>query len=276
MRNTKRHENRGWAAVRIAGVCLAALLLCRGPAAGSELGDLLERTGNQVEFFWREFPAVACTETIEQWKYDEKERVVNERKSVNDYITFLQLAGNDLKVEESRVPKSVVEPRKKKRPQHRSLLVTDGFSILILIFHPRFQNRFEFTMGPETEMDGRTYQCIDFKQLEGSAPLSILRLKNRDLPIEWRGRAWIDPASGRVVRIRTDLGASLADVGLEQLTSDVSYSEVTFVEAAQTMWLPEAAQVEARTAHQHWRNLHQFTDYRKFSVNTDYRIGEGQ
>jgi hypothetical protein len=84
--------------------------------------------------------------------------------------------------------------------------------------------------------------------------------------------AWIDPASGDIVRITTGLIAPIEEVGLRRIDSDVRYAPVRFREMKDPQWLPSVATVDAETARQHWRNIHQFSGYRLFSVETDSRV----
>src|SRR5690242_890056 len=101
------------------------------PAASLPLDGLLERTGKRVEEFWDQFSAVACTETVLQTKLGASGKVLVQRTSTFDYLVILQLAGDELTVDESRLLQG--QPRK---ASDRPLLSTAGFSTLVLIFHP--------------------------------------------------------------------------------------------------------------------------------------------
>jgi hypothetical protein len=99
----------------------------------------------------------------------------------------------------------------------------------------------------------------------------VLQLRSREYPIEWQGTAWIESSTGRITRIQAGLKEPLEDVGLKILESEVRYSPVSLSGAKELPWMPMTAQIEADTKHQHWRNLHQFTAYKQFSVTTDSR-----
>jgi hypothetical protein len=228
------------------------------------LDGLLERTGKRVEEFWEQFSAVSCMETVQQTKLGASGKVLVQRTAVFDYLIMLQLAGDDLTVDESRLLQG--QPKK---DGHRPLLSTTGFSTLLLIFHPLFQNSYDFALLALEDVNGRKLQEIRFEHVHGRRTPSVLQLKGRDYPLEWQGSAWIDPQTGYVSRIHAGLKTSLADLGLEQLWSDVRYVPVEFQKERETAWLPETAVIEADTKHQHWRNVHQFSRYRKFSVTTE-------
>jgi hypothetical protein len=177
---------------------------------------------------------------------------------------MLQLAGDDLTVDESRVPQG--QPKK---ASDRPLLSTSGFSTLVLIFHPFFQSSYKFTPAALEDINGHKLQEIRFEHTQGRRTPSVLQLRGRDYPLEWQGSAWIDPQTGYVSRIHAGLKTSMPDVGLRELWSDVRYVPVQFQSGKETAWLPEVAVIEAGTEHQRWRNVHQFSRYRRFSVTTD-------
>jgi hypothetical protein len=115
---------------------------------------------------------------------------------------------------------------------------------------------------------------IEFQPVRGARSPSALELKGREYPIEWRGTAVIDRASGHIRRIQAGLPAPLDDLGLRELTAEVVYGPVSVGRTPGQVWLPQSAVVEARTQRQHWRNLHQFSGYRRFSVSSEVSVGE--
>ncbi len=87
-------------------------------------------------------------------------------------------------------------------------------------------------------------------------------------PLDLAGTAWIDIETGTITRIVAGIGTAMEDVGLRTMQSDISYTPVTFHSPPDTYWLPSVATIEVETRHQHWRNTHRFSDYKRFSVNT--------
>lgn len=229
--------------------------------------DALRRAGAATAFFWRRFPSVNCTESLVQLKLDMNGKVLARRESQYDYLVTTQLAPDQIVMEESRKDLRV-PARKEKAP----FLVTDGFSALLLVFHPFFQGSYEYTT-PETELlEGRNAWKIRFRHVRGARSPSCLRLRGRDYPLEWQGTAWIDPATGAVLRITAELESNMEDVGLRSLHASVWYAAVRFRQDPDPVWLPAAAEIDAETPRQHWRNVHQFTNYRQFSVDTSTTI----
>lgn len=226
--------------------------------------DALRRAGKAVELFWEQFAAVNCTESVSQVKLPkEGSKPMYRQESAFDYLAVTHAADGDLSVEESRV--KVRSTESKKRPP---LLVTNGFSTLALIFHPYYQADFEYSQPEPAMLDGKSVVRVKFRHLRGAPSPSCLRLRGRDYPLSWNGSALLDRVSGAVVEITADLETSMDDLGLRALTADVRYKPMRFSGEEATFWLPAVATIDAETMEQRWRNIHQFTNYKHFSVET--------
>jgi len=255
--------------IRFSSIWVTAFSLAASASPGvtparSATEVLLDRTGKRVEEFWDQFSAVSCSETIQQVKLGPSGKVLVQRTSSFDYLVILQLAGDELTVEESRLPQG-----QQKKESTKPLLTTSGFATLVLIFHPLFQNSYQYTLGAAEYSGNHKLQQVDFEHIPGRRSPSALQLRGREYPLEWKGTAWIDPATGYIDHISAALKNSMDDVGLKQLTSEVQYTPVRFSTNSQIAWLPEVAVIDASTQHQHWRNTHMFAGYKRFSVTTD-------
>ena len=98
--------------------------------------------------------------------------------------------------------------------------------------------------------------------------MSVLKLKDHIYPILWRGTAWIYPNTGAVKRIEARLGAPMEDLGLLELQAELEYMPVFLPGAREDFWLPKRAAISLRSQRQVWRNVHEFSGYRLFSVTT--------
>lgn len=145
----------------------------------SALNERLSALGGEVEEFWREVTSVSCVETVSQIKLDpDRNKTVNQRKAVYDYVVFLQLIGNQLAVEESRELREESKAKRVRRPSHRPLLITNGFALSVLIFHPHFQSSYVFQELPSQQWKGQTYQLIGFAHVRGAVSPTALQLKD--------------------------------------------------------------------------------------------------
>ncbi len=244
---------------------MIALLGAGTPA----MGDLLARVGKSVEDFWQQFPAVTCSEMVTQAKLGIQGKILYRQDSVFDYLISMNFEGDDPVVDESRVLQ-----KKTGKSQNLPLLVSNGFPTLLLVFHPYYQGSFEFSMMEGEVVEGKSMLRVHFQHVQGTRSTSALRLRGRDYPIDLQGTAWIEPDSMAIVRITATLLSPMEDVGLRVLESDVRYQPFQFAAVPKPYWLPVTATVDVQTVRQHWHNTHRFTDYKRFSVNSESRISK--
>ncbi len=241
---------------------LLALALSDSPASTS-LEDVLARTAESAERFWQQFTSVSCTEAVTQEKLGKQGKTIYRRDSVFDYIILMNLREDDLSVEESRILR-----REAGKSSDLPLLMTSGFSALLLIFHPYYQGSFEFRRL-EDEVAGHRLTRLSFRHIRGTRSTCALRLRGKDYPLDLEGVAWINPDTWAVERIDAHLESPLEDLNLRSLRTVVRYAPQYFQSVDASEWLPVEASIDVETARQHWRNVHKFKDYRRFSVKSE-------
>jgi hypothetical protein len=251
--------------------CIA--MLCRSARAEiKNLDELLARTGKQAEVFLTQFSDVKCTEKVKQEKLNPDGKVERSTDSVYDYLVILTNSGGQLSLNESRL--AVHEAKEDK--QKTSLLVTNGFATLFLVFHPYYANSFEFTALDDGALDGHRMRTVGFEHIRGTRSPAALSLRGRDYPLELSGKAWIDPQSGWIAKIVATIGSSMEDVGLKSMDSEVVYSPLPSLHVPEFYRFPVKATVEVETPRQHWRNTHLFSDYKLFSVSTEEKVANSK
>jgi hypothetical protein len=230
---------------------------------GTALENLISRTAQRVEQFWDKLSAVTCLESVEQQKLSDDGKVLLKKRSTYDYLVLLQLTGSELMVDESRVLQG-----KANKENDRPLLSTSGFSTLLLIFHPLFRESYTFSDDGDDPRSPMIHR-VRFEHVSGQRSPSVLQLRSREFPLEWKGTAWIRVDTADVTRIEASLKTPLDDIGLKRLESEVRYAPVSLNGEKDLPWMPMIARIEADTKHQHWRNLHEFTGYKQFNVSTE-------
>jgi hypothetical protein len=246
-------------------VCLA---VHPAVAAGHDPDDLLNRTGEQVSKFLGQFSEVKCTEKVTQEKLGKEDKVELKEESTYDYLVILTNTGGELSLDESRL--AVHEAKVDKK--NTSLLVTNGFATLFLVFHPYYAGSFRFTAQGDELVGGHLLSKISFQHVRGTRSIAALALRGKEYPLEVSGTAWVDPQTAVITKIVAEIGDSMQDVGLKTLRSEVEYAPVPFRGMKETYWFPSQATVEVETPRQHWRNTHRFTDYKRFSVDTEEQV----
>ena len=232
------------------------------------LDDLLNRTAAQTAAFLDQFSNVKCTEQVRQEKLRGDGRVELKEDSTYDYLVIMTNNGGELNLAESRLPLREAKQDRK----NTSMLLSNGFATLFLVFHPYYSAAFAFTLAGEELVGGKTFAKVSFQHISGMKSPAALALRGREYPLELSGTAWIDPQTGAIAKIEAGIAATLQDVGLKTLSSEITFAPLKFADSKQEYWFPSQARVEVETPRQHWRNLHQFSSYQKFSVSTEEQV----
>lgn len=233
------------------------------------LDKLLDRVSQRVSDFLDLFSNVKCVEQVKQEKIKPDGKIQLAEQSSYDYLVILTNAGGDLSLDESRLPLKVSSAGQKK---DISMLTSNGFATLFLVFHPYYVNSFEFTDAGATVIDDHPARKIHFEHIRNMRSIAALALRGREYPMELSGMAWVDPENGNLMRIEAGIGSTLEDIGMKSLQSEVTYAPVVFQKDDPIFWFPIEAVVEVESPKQHWRNTHRFTDYKRFSVSTEEKV----
>lgn len=242
------------------------------PAApdAQKLHDLLARSNNRMAAFLDQFSDVKCTEQVRQEKLGKDDKVERKEDSTYDYLVILTNSGGELNLSESRLPIHEAKRDKKNTP----MLLSNGFATLFLVFHPLYSAAFKFNLEGEEVVGGHLLDKISFRHIQGMKTPAALALRGREYPLELSGVAWIDPQTGAIAKIEAGIDDTLQDVGMKSLRSEIEFAPVPFPDSKDVYWFPVVASVEVETPKQHWRNVHRFTEYKKFSVSTEERVAQ--
>jgi hypothetical protein len=229
--------------------------------------DVVTRSGAAVSKFLEQFSRVTCTELVSQAKLRKNGKPEYQEDSTFELLVTPNAIPGELSIEETRQPL-----RQPKRRQNVPLLTSNGFSTFLLVFHPYYQGSFEFTNVGEERIDGHTIVRVRFDHIPKTPSPTALLLGDRQYPLELSGVAWVDAETGSISKVSASVSA-MDDLGLRTFHSEVQYAPVT-LPGANTFWLPSTATIDVETARQHWRNVHRFTSYKKFSVHTTITMPE--
>ncbi len=222
----------------------------------------LDKAAQTAELFWDQFGAVHSVEQVTRTELKENGKVASSQTAEFDYVALLKPKANGLAVEESRVSRSNAASDRADQ-----LLLTSGFPAFLLLFHPDLRDKFDFQMSPDPAAPAGTVR-IAFKSRPGVRSMSALKLNGRLYPILWQGFAWVQESTGTVSRIVATLDGPMDDLGLAELRTEVEYKAVRIQNSGQTYNLPARVTVSARTPKRQWRNIHEFSNYKLFTVTT--------
>lgn len=243
------------------------MLLVVGTACGwSQPGpstELLQQAQRHVLDYLSTLADIHCTEEVVQEKLGKSGHSEAAQHSRFDYLVMIKGNQDDFQMNESRVAVTTT-PR-----QTPPLLVTNGFSTLLLVFHPYYQGSFKFEAGGSEDLDGKTVSTMRFRHVPGTRSPLALAVRGREYAVELQGMAWIDGQSGEVIKIEASLLHNMADIGLRSMHVEVRYAPVALNQNTGRLWLPSLAVIELETLKQRWRNTHLFTAYKSFSTEAE-------
>lgn len=223
--------------------------------------NLVDQAQKQVVAYVAKLADLHCTEDVVQEKLKPNGGTELTSKSQYDYFLYMQGNSYDFQLSESRLE---VGTQKQAR---QAMLLTNGFSTLLLVFHPYYRNAFEFTSGPAETLEGRSVIPVHFSHVQGARTPAALALRGREFPLELEGTAWLDASSGQVVRMDAGLEHEMADVGMKSLKIHVEY--MPSPKPSDHFMVPAKAVVDLQTPKQHWRNIHTFHNYKLFSTEAN-------
>ncbi|HYA62974.1 MAG TPA: hypothetical protein VED66_07200 [Candidatus Sulfotelmatobacter sp.] len=222
-----------------------------------------------IDSFFEQTSNVVCTENVSQTIIGKNNKPLYREESAFEYQLQSNSRSGSLRLVESR------EARKAAfRDPNKTLLITNGFASMLLILHPNYEPSYAFEPLGEETIDGRTLVKLHFKPVPGAASPAAIQLRGRNYPLPLKGDIWIDEQSGAVVRLISSLDGGLDDLGLHDLRSEIHYSIVQFHEPEEAYWMPASAVIDVETPKQHWRNVHRFTDYKRFRATIQVELGD--
>jgi len=239
------------------------------PAFVVRANETMLRSRKLIDNFFEQTSNVVCNEDVAQTIVGKNGKPMYREESVFEYQMQSNTRGGSLKLVESR------EARKEAfRDPSKTLLITNGFASMLLVLHPDFEASYVFTPIAEEVSDGRSLVKIHFKPVPGASSPAAIQLHSRNYPLPLTGDIWIDRESGAVVKLVASLDSNLDDLGLHELRSEIHYSVVQFRDPEEAYWMPSSAVIDVETPKQHWRNVHRFTDYRRFRATIQVQIGD--
>jgi hypothetical protein len=224
-----------------------------------------------IDTFFQQTSNVVCTENVSQTIIGKNNKPMYREESAFEYQLQSSNRTGSLRLAENR------EARKAAfRDPNKTLLITNGFASMLLVLHPNFEPSYVFEPAGEETVDGRTLAKVQFKAVPGASSPAAIQLRGRNYPLQLKGDIWIDEESGAVVKLISSLESGLDDLGLHDLRSEIHYSIVQFHDPEEAYWMPASAVIDVETLKQHWRNVHRFTDYKRFRATIQVDLGDKQ
>ena len=214
---------------------------------------------SKVESYFDEAANMVCAESVTQAILGKNGKPFYREESIYDYQLQASRTNGSLKLVESR------ETRKASfRDAARTLLITNGFTSMLLIVHPDYESSYTFQADGEETADGATLSKIRFKAIPGASSPAAMQLRGQSYPIPLSGTLWIDSKTGAVTKLIASVDSSMSDLGLQGMRSEIHYRLVQFHDPEESYWMPVSASIDVETPRQHWWNVHHFGACKRF------------
>jgi VWFA-related protein len=151
----------------------------------------------------------------------------------------------------------------------KGYLVTSGHALSCISFSTFAQSQSRFRYLGEQKMDSRETYVLGFAQQPGKATFftTMRGTGGADVDMLTQGILWVDKNSFQIIRMRSDLLAPDSEIRLDQLTSEVTFVGVQLPDVPNPLWLPNEVNVYIEIGEQRFRNVHHYTNYRRYRVS---------
>jgi tetratricopeptide (TPR) repeat protein len=231
------------------------------------LADVLEKTGEGVDAFFKRMPNTASLEQVHQERLAKDGKVKTSRDQEFQYMMEASTGQQDMGIKEYRstanAPKSSMEGLKE------GLMLTKGFASTSAIFHPSNRDGADFRYLGKQTLEGQEVHVIAFAQRPRTARIVTRFTTNKGSAlILTHGLAWIDARSFQIIRLYTSLLHPVPDLRLRQFTTEIHYHQIEFDGGSTTLWLPQTVEIMVDWSGRILRNSHRYSDFKRFNVES--------
>ncbi|MFZ0961030.1 MAG: hypothetical protein WAO35_09000 [Terriglobia bacterium] len=250
----------------------------RPPGSQDELPMVLDRAGQTVARFYRDFPKVACVEQVlseamregtrsrhgmplyppkpQKFLYIVIPRPLGDLQGFEEYRTDLK--GNP-------VDASSLDPR---------FTITADFVSTGLYLSAADQPDSTFRYFGIQAIRNRECHVVGFAQNpERVHSVGVFIYSGKPVVLLVQGLAWIDLQTFQIVRVVTWLLAPRTDISLKSETSTVDFFPVQPSESEKVLWLPRDVTVEIVYRSMVFRNTHHYSNFKLFRAETTIKPG---
>jgi VWFA-related protein len=153
----------------------------------------------------------------------------------------------------------------------KGYLVTSGYALSCITFSTIAQPQSRFRLLGEQKIGRRDAYVLGFAQRPGQVTFTTVMkgTSRHEVDVLTQGILWVDKNSLQILRMRSDLLAANKEIQLDRLTTDVTFGVVRLQEVPSPLWLPSDVAVYIEIGGDRFRNLHHYTNYRRYRVSVE-------
>ncbi len=233
----------------------------------SMLEEVLKKTGEGVDTFFKDMPNTASMEQVHQERLDRNGKVRTSLDQEFQYFMEANAGQPGMGVKEYR---STTEGKSSSMGGTKEgLMLTKGFASTSSVIHPVNRDGADFRyLGMQT-IEGRDAHVIAFAQNPQTAKMVTRFVTDEGSAlILTHGLVWIDAESFQILRIYTSLLDPVPNLRLRKLTTEIQFHQVAFDGNSITFWLPQAVEIIVDWRGRILRNQHSYSDFKLFNVES--------
>jgi hypothetical protein len=243
--------------------------LALDPGVDCHLDNVIQATGDRVKELVENVDRFTATEKVEHSSLSPLGLVVSKETRKFDYMVEIRPFGaHDLDVQEYRNGSVSAQ-------QFPGNIGTIGLPTLALVFHPYYQEKYEFACEGRGTWLGQPAWMVHFQQrTDRKSAMLIYRVSGKSYAVGLKGRAWIDTTSSQILAIETDTMRPVPEIRLMRDHQLIEYGPVDFRNNTMHLWLPKSADWYSSLSGQRYHRRHTFSQFLLFSVDDQQKIGK--
>lgn len=212
------------------------------------LDAILAAAGENLAAGFSSIDELSAAEEIHEMRFENNVARISRRETFRYLVQRGEVDANE-QFTEVRLDPATGDPAP---APEGDFLVTGHFFNLLRYLAPENRERSSFRYLGHANLSGEDCFVVAFSQLPEST----------DRPADpLQGIVWLDAASHRIARLRTELLRPEPDSALQSLTTDITVLPVKFPHLGSPLWLPARITVHAHYAGGELDSVHRYSNY---------------
>lgn len=236
------------------------------PADPKQLPMILKNVARNVDAFTHNVGDLIASEDLTQQRLNPDGKIKAKLRTQDDYL-ILQHGYEWGANAEYRMDKK--GNRLESVGLEKGYLVTAGYALNCVTFSTVSQSQSNFRYLGDQKVGMRDVFVLSFAQNPADATFkTVMRgAGGHDVEMLTQGILWIDKNSFQILRMRSDLLTPNRELQLNQITTDVTFAQFQLQDNSMNLWLPGDVTVLLEIGGEKYRNLHHYTNYRRYQVS---------
>jgi tetratricopeptide (TPR) repeat protein len=240
--------------------------LALDPGTACQLNEVVQAAAGRVKELMQNVDRFTATEKIEHSNLSPLGLQISSETRKFNYLVEIRQLQSHLDVQEYRNGSVSVQDF----PAH---IGTIGLPTLALVFHPYYQEKYEYSCEGLGSWRDKPAWIVHFQQrTDRNSETLVYRVGGKSFAVRLKGRAWIDTQSSQIVAMESDLIRPIPEIRLLRDHQLIEYGPVDFRNNTMQLWLPKSADWYCSLSGQRYHRRHSFSQFLLFSVDDSQKI----